>query len=97
LAQKIAWVSTQRQVNLAKKVKKHDPIMTSPTKKKPKTKWIFIKSELEDFPNPLNSSLAQSAGELWCCKVLQKQWHLCHLRKTTQYCWTSPQTIHPVL
>jgi len=70
------WIGSQGQVNLAKKAK------TSPqydaTPRKPQTqndKNLFRWTRrLAESVECLNSSLAQSAGEVWCCKTSQKNW-----------------------
>ena len=68
----VRWVGAQGKVTIAKKVRKPPPIMMSPTSNpKPKTKsFILIQTRrLAESVDGLNSSLAQSAGELWNCKA----------------------------
>jgi len=63
------WVGAQGQIKLAKKSQKHALIVTSPQKTpNPKRKKIFfsvLTGRLAGSVDALNSSLAQSAGELW--------------------------------
>jgi len=54
--------------NLNQKVQKPTPIMTSPTKK-PETFFSLQTRRLAECFEGLDSSLAQSTGELWSCKV----------------------------
>jgi len=71
------WVGAQSQVNLARTSRKHAPIMMLPTENiKPKTKLFFSISSrrFAESVDGLNSSLAQSAGELWRCKAWTKKW-----------------------
>ena len=70
------WVGAQGQIKLAKKSQKHALIVTSPQKTpNPKRKNFVFSStgRLAGSVDALNSSLAQSAGELWSWKKLQSR------------------------
>jgi len=73
--EKARWVGDQGQVTLPKNVRKPAPIMTFPTKNKLKPKNVFKIStkRLPESVGGFNSSLVQSAGELWCRKVMVSQ------------------------
>jgi len=65
------WVGTQGQATSAKKAQKHAPCYDV-THREPQTKKQFLKIQtkgLVESVEGLNSSLAQSAGELRSCKV----------------------------
>jgi len=65
------WVGAQGQVNLAKKVKTcphFDVTHPAQTRKEKKLNLKYCRRLAKSIEG-LNSSLAQSASELWCCKV----------------------------
>jgi len=71
------WFGAQGQVKFAKRSRKYTVIVTSSAENHtPKTKTFFSIStrRLAESVDGLNSSLAQSTGELWRCKALQKKW-----------------------
>ena len=66
------WVGVQGQVKVAKKEPKHPHLWQSPQRtlnRKRKTFFFSISSRrLAESVDGLDSSLAQSPGELWICK-----------------------------
>ena len=62
------------------KVRKPTPIMRSPSKNKIQFFWTRLPTSLDGF----NSSLAQSADELWSCKGLQEKWRTQDLKDIKQ-------------
>jgi len=75
----VLWVGAQDQVKLAKKAKTcpHDVTHRKPQTQNEKTIFSIKTRWLPEYVKGLNSSLAQSAGELWYCKAHQK----CGLKK----------------
>jgi len=69
------WIGAQGQVKLAKKTQEYPHLWRYPQRTpNPKRKTFFSISttRLAESVDGLNSSLAQSAGELWRCKALPK-------------------------
>jgi len=66
------WVGAQDQINLPK-IQKHALIVTSPSEnpKLKRRKKIDLQFKTCSICRGLNSFLAQSAGDLWLCKVLK--------------------------
>jgi len=79
------WFGAQHHVTSATKARKHSPVMTSPTRiPLPKTKKKFFSIVTRgrvESAEVLKSALAQSAGELWSCKVEER------LAKNVKQAW----------
>jgi len=76
LSQKTArWVGDQGEVKVVKKAKtcpQYDVNLRKPQNQN-ETKFCSIWTRrLVESVEGLNSSLAQSSGELWCCKLCKK-------------------------
>ena len=70
------WDGAQGQPKMAK-ITQTSLLMTFPPENlQPKTKKIFsiLTTRLAESVEGLNSSLAQSPGELYDCKALQEKW-----------------------
>ena len=72
------WVVVQGLVNVAKKKQKHPHLQRSPQRtpyRKRKSFFLSISSRrLAESEDGLDSSLAQSGGELQRCKLAPKFW-----------------------
>ena len=72
------WDGAQGQAKMAKITQKHPYLWRSPRKAQTQNK-IFVSiltTRLAESVEDLNSSLAQSPGELWDCKALQQKWRM---------------------
>ena len=76
LSQKMAhWVGAQCQVTFAKNAQTFPIYDVTPEKPKPKPIFLKIRTTRPtESVEGLNSSLAQSTGEVWCCKALHQGW-----------------------
>ena len=74
LSQKMAhWVGAQCQVTFAKNAQTFPIYDVTPEKPKPKPIFFKIRTTRPtESVEGLNSSLAQSTGEVWCCKALHQ-------------------------